>query len=186
MDLRRDFVERARRGDQAAFSALITPEIDRLHGLASLILRDTTRAEDAAQDALLKAWRDLPRLRDADRFDAWLRRLLINACHDIGRQRRRRCETTLSVHHDRASGVDEFKALGDRDEIGRGFLRLREEERAVIALRYYLDLSTADCAHAMRMRETTYRSKLHRALKQLGIAVNAESRTGVGAEGEWT
>jgi RNA polymerase sigma-70 factor (ECF subfamily) len=172
-------VEQARNADHDAFAALIVPQIERLRGLAGLIVRDSTRAEDAVQEALLKAWRDLPRLRDVDRLDAWLRRLLVNACHDVGRQlKRRRGETPLAPHHEPA-GRDEYNLLHDRDELGRGFHRLREEERAVIALRYYLDLPTADAAAALKMRETTYRSRLHRALKTLNAALAAESRTAI-------
>ena len=69
-------VEQARRGDREAFSVLAGGAVDRLYAIARLILRDTELAEDATQDALVRAWRDLPTLRDAERFDAWLYRLL--------------------------------------------------------------------------------------------------------------
>ena len=78
MDL--DLVESARRGDQAAFMALVRPRSDRLFAIAQRILRDVDQAEDALQDALVIAWRDLRGLRDPDRFDAWLRKLLVNIC----------------------------------------------------------------------------------------------------------
>src|SRR5690349_4700448 len=88
---RRD-VELAMRGDHDAFAALAGASADRLFALARMILRDTDRAQDATQEALVQAWRGLPRLRDPDRFDAWLRRLLVNACYDearrVGRQAR--------------------------------------------------------------------------------------------------
>lgn len=184
--MERELVERAMRGDHDAFSALVRPEIPRLHGLAGLILRDPTRAEDAVQDALLKAWRDVPRLREADRFHAWLRRLLVNACHDEGRRLgRRRGEVALGPQHE-PRALDGFEALLQRDELARGFRGLDPEERAVIGLRYYLDLSTADAAAALGMRETTYRSKLHRAIRALGAALAAEARGSIRAEGRPT
>ena len=87
--MQRDVVEAAQGGDLEAFEALATAAGDRLYAIATLILRDRQRAEDAVQDALLHAWRELPRLRDLDRFDAWLHRLIVNACADEGRHQRR-------------------------------------------------------------------------------------------------
>src|SRR3954464_10307613 len=78
------------RGDHDAFAALAAGSVDALHALARLIVRDADRAEDVTQEALVKAWRELPRLRDPDRFDAWLRRLLVNACYDEARRSVRR------------------------------------------------------------------------------------------------
>lgn len=182
----RDLVERARAGDHDAFAALVTPEIGRLHGLAGLILRDPARAEDAVQEALLKAWRDLPRLREPDRFHPWLRKLLVNACHDEGRRLgRRRGEVALAPEHE-PSASDGLDRMLHRDELARGFRDLTREERAVIGLRYYLDLPTADAAAALGMREGTYRSKLHRAIRTLGAALAADARGTIRAEGPST
>ena len=75
-----DLVERAQRGDHEAFEALVRPHLDRLGAVANRILRDDYAAEDALQDAIVGAWRDLRALRDPDRFDAWLYRALVNAC----------------------------------------------------------------------------------------------------------
>jgi RNA polymerase sigma-70 factor (ECF subfamily) len=75
-----DLVEAAQRGDQGAFMDLVNSRGDRLYSIAQRILRDVDRAEDALQDALVIAWRDLPSLRDPDRFDAWVHRLLTNVC----------------------------------------------------------------------------------------------------------
>ena len=87
--MERELVERARQGDHDAFAALAGAAISRLDGAAWLILRDPEQAKDAVQNALVRAWRDLPTLRDPDRFDAWLNRLVVNACIDEARRLRR-------------------------------------------------------------------------------------------------
>ena len=88
--MQRDLVERAMAGDHGAFSELARASIGRLYGAAWLILRDDQRAEDATQEALVAAWRDLSALRDPDRFDAWIRRLLVRSCYREARQGKRR------------------------------------------------------------------------------------------------
>jgi RNA polymerase sigma-70 factor (ECF subfamily) len=83
----RGLVERAREGDHDAFAELARAAVVRLDGAARLILRDPELARDAVQDSLIRAWRDLPKLRDPDRFDAWLHRLTVNSCIDLTRRR---------------------------------------------------------------------------------------------------
>jgi RNA polymerase sigma-70 factor (ECF subfamily) len=173
-------------GDHGAFESLVGPEIERLYGLAGLLLNDRARAEDAVQEALLKAWRDLPKLREVAKFHAWLRRLVVNASHDEGRRLgRRRREVELKPSHDRADS-DGLDPLLDRDELSQAFRRLKQEERTVVALRYFMDLSTADAAAALGIREVTYRSKLHRAIRTLGAALAADARSTARPEGRWT
>lgn len=186
--MQHELVRRARNGDHGAFESLVRPEIDRLYGLAGLLLPDRTRAEDAVQEALLRAWRDLPKLREPEKFGAWLRRLVVNASHDEGRRlgRRRREVELAPQHENRAGAGDELAGLLDRDELSSAFRRLKEEERTVVALRYYLDLSTADAAATLGIREVTYRSKLHRAIRTLGAALAADARATANPEGRWT
>lgn len=182
--MQQDFVRRAKEGDHDAFASLVRPEIHRLYGLAGLVLHDAARAEDAVQDALLKAWRDLPSLRDVDRFGAWLRRLVVNASYDEGRRLgRRRREVKLQPHHDSIAASD-LDGVLYRDELVRGFRHLKPEERTVIALRFYLDLSTADAAATLGIRDVSYRSKLHRAIRSLGAALAADARASAAPGGE--
>ena len=115
----RDLVEAAQRGDQSAFVDLVRLHGDRLFAIAQRILRDVDRAEDALQDALVIAWRDLPGLRDPDRFDAWIHRLLTNVCISQAVRERRR------VAHLRSSrrgpvAPDDLLSVADRDELDRG------------------------------------------------------------------
>ena len=84
-----ELVERARTGDRDAFASLVSSSIDGCYALAYRILRDPHRAQDATQQALLGAWRDLPSLRDIERFDAWLHRLVVHACYAEARGERR-------------------------------------------------------------------------------------------------
>src|SRR4029077_16709472 len=92
--------ERARRADQEASAALAPDSVDGCYRLAYRILRDPHRAQDATQQALLGAWRDLPSLRDPGRFDAWLRRLVVNACYVEARSDRRWIARVRVISHD--------------------------------------------------------------------------------------
>src|SRR4029450_3696835 len=158
--MQRKLVERARKGDHDAFAELAAAAISRLDAAAWLILRDPDQAKDAVQNALVRAWRVLPTLRDPDRFDAWLHRLLVRAAIDEARRlRRHRVDIDLTALDPPAGArpaaatvalalpapappalAGTEAAVADRDEIERGFLRLDPEMRAVIALHYYLDL----------------------------------------------
>ena len=98
-----DLVIRAQHGDEEAFASLAVACGDRLHAIAHRILRDVDLAEDATQQTLLAIWRNLPKLRDPARFEAWSYRLLVNACYDEGR-RSRAWRPTLQVVHDLRAG----------------------------------------------------------------------------------
>ena len=86
----RGLVEQARKGDHDASTALVDLILVRLDAVARLIVRDPEFAREAVQETYIGGWRDLPGLRDPDRFDAWLHRLIVNACLDQVRRRRRR------------------------------------------------------------------------------------------------
>ena len=174
--MQRDLVERARKGDHDAFAALAGAAISRLDGAAWLILRDVESAKDAVQNALVRAWRDLPTLRDPDRFDAWLHRLLVNACLDEARRlRRHRVDVELTELTVATARSSESMVL-DRDELERGFLRLEPEMRAVVVLHHYLDLTMPDVAATLGIPLGTAKSRLHRALGLMRAALEADAR----------
>ena len=173
----RDLVVQARKGDHDAFAVLAGAAISRLSATASLILRDRDRASDAVQNALVRAWRDLPTLRDPERFDAWVHRLLVNACIDeLRRVRRRPIEVDVDVHPNSNLPflADDVSAIADRDQLERGFRRLVPEERAVIVLHLYLDLPLPEVAATLRIPLGTVKSRLY--LRALVDASGARRR----------
>jgi RNA polymerase sigma-70 factor, ECF subfamily len=171
----RALVEAAQRGDHDAFEALAIGAGDRLFAIARLILRNIPAAEDAVQETLVHAWRDLPRLRDPDRFDAWLHRLLINACNDQGRLRRR-WSTEISVVHVEPTSDDATETMADRDQLERGFRRLKPEQRAAVVLHFYLGLSAAEVAETLGVPLGTAKSRIHYATETLRAALEADAR----------
>ena len=178
-----DLVDRARRGDREAFGVLAAGAVDRLHAIARLLLRDADLAEDATQDALVRAWRDLPTLRDVDRFDAWLHRLLVRSCTDIGRHRRR-WRTEVSVVHLEPSEPDSVAGIANRDQIERGLRRLNEAQRTILVLHFYAGLSPSETAAALEIPVGTAKSRLHYAIEALRAALAADERIPVGAAPE--
>jgi RNA polymerase sigma factor (sigma-70 family) len=177
--MQRELVVMASSGDHAAFSQLATASIGGLYRIAHLILRDADLANDAVQDALIAAWRDIRGLRDPDRFEAWLRRLTVRACYRVAGNLRRRNdrEVELLPIHDSSSPEDDHRLVAARDELERGFQGLSPEERAVLVLRYYLDLPLADAAAVMGIPVGTMKSRLNRATHALRSAIDARERT---------
>ena len=178
-----ELVDRARRGDREAFGVLAAGAVDRLYAIARLALRDTELAEDATQEALVRAWRDLPTLRDVERFDAWLYRLIVRSCADIGRHRRRwRAEiTVLPAEPAEPDGTTE---LGDRDLIERGLRRLTVPQQTILVLTYYVGLTPSEAADALEIPVGTAKSRLHYAIEALRVAIAADERTAVGTTRE--
>jgi RNA polymerase sigma-70 factor (ECF subfamily) len=172
-------VDRARRGDHEAFSVLAGGAVDRLYAVARLILRDTDLAEDATQDALVRAWRDLPTLRDVERFDAWLYRLIVRSCADIGR-RRRRWRAELTVVSIEPAEPDRASELADRDQLERGLRRLGEAHRTILVLHFYVGLSPSEAAVVLDIPVGTAESRLHYAIDALRAALAADERSAPG------
>ena len=173
----RGLVERARDGDHDAFTELARGAVTRLDRAARLILRDPELARDAVQEALIRAWRDLRGLRDPDRFDAWLHRLTVNACLDIARHRRRRVIEVELDPIDMPDVVDMAGALADRDIVDSAMRRLDESSRAIVVLHYFLGMPLTDVASALGIPIGTVKSRLHRALGEMRVAVGTEPLT---------
>ncbi len=168
------YVERAKRGDHDAFAVLIDLAIARLDAAARLILRDPELARDAVQETLIRAWRDLPGLRDPERFDAWLHRLTVNACLDLARRRRRRpIEVEISTL-DSPVAPDVSGTLADRELLDGALRRLDPGHRAVVALHYLLGMPLPEVAASLHIPLGTAKSRLHYALAAMRISVLAE------------
>jgi RNA polymerase sigma factor (sigma-70 family) len=180
--MQRDLVVRAQAGDLDAFSALTAGRTDRLFAAARLILRHDEGAADAVQDALLQAWLDLRGLRDPDRFDAWLHRLLVRACYRAARRRRDREVVEIKVASTAYSVTsDAQRAVAVNDQLDRGFRRLSPEQRAVIVLHHYLGLSLVESAEILAIPLGTMQSRLNRATQAMRAAIEADERPVLGA-----
>ena len=172
----RDLVEAARSGDREAYADLIRARGDRLYALAQRILRDVDRAEDALQEALVIAWRDLPGLRDPDRFDAWLHRLVVRACLADATRERRRFSNLRVLPIDIPTSTDDFLSVVDRDELERGFRRLSPQQRALLALRHFEGRELSEIAETLGIPVGTARSRLHHAHRAMRAALDADAR----------
>lgn len=171
-----ELVERAQRGDHEAFDDLATVAYHRLYAIARRILRDGYAAEDAVQDALIRAWRDLRGLRDRDRFDAWLHRLLVHACADhVRRTRRRPVEVTMIDGIDRPAPQDDVARVADRDEIERAFLQLSVEHRAVLVMTHYVGLPAPEIASILGIPVGTVYSRIHHGTRQMRTSLVGSS-----------
>ena len=168
-----DLVRRAQDGDEQAFASLAAPLVQRLHAIAQRILRDADLADDATQQALLEIWRDLPQLRDLERFEAWSYRLVVRACYAETRRARRRVAPLRLLPADEPAAREELSLVVDRDEIERSFSRLSIDHRAVVVLHHYLDMTVDEVAQTLGVPAGTVRSRLHYAMRALREAVDA-------------
>jgi len=176
----RDLVEAARRGDREAYVDLIRPRFARLFAIAHRILRDVDRAEDALQDTLVIVWRDLRSLRDPDRFDGWLGRVLVNECTNQATRERRRVAKLLVLPVDGPATSDsDLLTVVNRDLLERGFRRLTPDQRAILVLRHYAGYSMSEIAETLGIPPGTVRSRLHHAHRAMRAAVEADDRSQV-------
>jgi len=177
----RDLVVRARDGDRDAFSELAARSIGRLSAAARMILRDEYAAQDAVQETFIEAWRSVPGLRDPDRFEAWLRRLLVRACFKAVKRHRRVDAVEIRLTPgDEPAGPGLERPLALRDQLERGLARIPAEQRTVLVLVYYLDLPLADAAQAMGIPLGTTKSRLNRATSALRAVIEADDREPTG------
>ena len=172
-------------GDHDAFAALIDSAANRLYALACLILRDSDRAEDATQEAFVRAWRELPRLREVDKFDAWLRRLVVNACYDEGRRVRRRAEVSLLRVSDR-SVADSSSAVDESDRVERAFRRLPLDQRTALVLQHRFSLSHTEIAETLGIPVGTVKSRVRYGVAAMRAALDADDRGTAASNSERT
>ena len=174
-----NLVVRAQQGDQQAFETLAGVTHPRLYKVALGVLQDARDAEDATQHALIAVWRYLPRLRDPLKFDGWSYRLLVRACHDEANRRPRWLpESAVTPQYEPVATAD-YLGVVRRDQLERAFPRLSVEHKAVIVLRYMLDLPLEQVADALDVSVGTVGSRLNRALKALRAALDADARPAV-------
>jgi RNA polymerase sigma-70 factor (ECF subfamily) len=173
---RTQLVRRAAGGDAQAFEALVMAGSDRAFRIARAILGNDSDARDATQDAFVAAWRDLPRLRDPGSFEAWLRRILVNACRAQLRDRRRIREISLDADpiEPRGSGPGLSESVGDTDMLARAFERLDADKRAILVLHYLDHEPVAAIASSLRIPAGTVKWRLSDARAALSRALTAE------------
>lgn len=157
---------------EEAFAHLVAQELAGAYRTATVLLGDAAEAEDAAQDALVRAWQQWDRLRDPDRAGAWFGRILVNVCRDRLRARR-----TVAVRWlPDPTGVDPLGRSGERETLWEALATLSAEHRIVIVLRYYLDLPLEAIAERTGVPIGTVKSRLHHALRAVRAAYDARQR----------
>jgi len=175
----RELVVRAQRGDHDAFAVLAGAFVARLDAAARLILRDHELARDAVQEGFLRAWRNLPTLRDPDRFEGWLRSLVVRSCIDVLRRRGRRPMEVELLPIDGPAVADIASIVADRELLDMALARLHPEQRAVVVLHYYLGLPLPEVARTLGIPLGTAKSRLHRSLAAMRAAIDADMETAV-------
>jgi RNA polymerase sigma-70 factor, ECF subfamily len=167
---------RAIAGDYDAFSALVRASASRQYAVATLILHDRDIAQDAVQDALIRAWRGLSALRDPSAWDAWLHRLTVRACYAAAHREKRRIQVEVTeLRERREEGVaDEQVSLGERDRMERQLGRLPLDQRAVLVLHFYVGLPLTEAAAILDIPPGTAKSRLHRGLEALRSSLGRE------------
>jgi RNA polymerase sigma-70 factor, ECF subfamily len=176
--MQRDIAIRARQGDHDAFDALVAASIGRLYSIACLILRDRDRAEDATQEAIVQAWRDIRGLRQPESVDAWLNRLLVRACHRQTRTERRRALVELRVLSEAEPALESPElSVSQRDELDRGFARLDLDQRTVLVLHHFVGLPLTEVAAILDIPAGTAKSRLNRGIAAMRAALEADARS---------
>jgi RNA polymerase sigma-70 factor (ECF subfamily) len=178
-----DLVVQARHGDRDAFSILARTHADRLYAIGYRILRDPGLAEDAMQQALVIAWEQLPSLRDAEKFTAWITRLLVHECYAESKRRTRIASNIRVLPAEPPDASDAIPSIVDRDELERGFRRLPTDQRAVLVLHHYVGLEPAEIATTLGIAPGTVRSRLHYAHRAMRAVLEADARPTAAAGG---
>src|SRR5262245_62043701 len=160
-------VEAARSGDEEAFASVVRGSADRLFTVAHRILRDVGRAEDAVQQTFVAAWRELPSLRDLERFDAWIHRILVNACYAELRRDSKWSANIAILPIDGPATPDSTQDVVTRDALDRGFRRLPVEQRAAFVLHHHLGWTVPEIARNLGVAEGTIKSRIRYATATL-------------------
>jgi len=169
--VRGQLVAEAQQGDRDAFAELMRLEGGRLYAVAYRILRDPHLAQDAFQEASIAAWRRLPTLREIDRFDAWIHRIVVHACYAESKKRTRWRASVRLLDMEGSHAVDSSSSVIDRDELERGFRELTVEQRAIFVLHHYVGWTTVEIAQSLGIPAGTARSRLHYATEALRRAM---------------
>ena len=170
-------IRQAKAGDHDAFETLIGAAYDRLYGIAYRILRNREAAEDATQDAIIRCWRDLRGLREPDRFEAWLHRLLVNACRDLARRSRRRPQEVFGQAVETPADTDDYGRLADHDELERAFMRVPADQRIALVLTHYAGYTAPELASILDVPTGTVYSRLHYGARAMREALAVPSAT---------
>jgi RNA polymerase sigma-70 factor (ECF subfamily) len=173
----RALVDRAKQGDAEAFDALARTVGDRCMAIAHRILRDADLADDAVQASLITAWRELRTLRDPDRFEPWLHRILTNECYAEARRQSRWSADVHVLAAPSQADADGILTANDRDELERAFRRLTLEQRAILVFHHYVGLPLTDVADRLGIPIGTAKSRLHYATTALRASLAADART---------
>jgi RNA polymerase sigma factor (sigma-70 family) len=159
-------VQRARSGDLAAFEQLAERSMPEVYRLAvAMVGPDDGR--DVAQEALMTAWRELPTLRQPERFESWLRSILMNRARNALRSRRRHPTVSLIESHTTSLVAEPVSAIDRRIDLEGAFGGLTSDQREVIVLHYLVDLPLREVASILGLREGTAKSRLHAGLRTL-------------------
>lgn len=175
-------VEQAKRGDRDAFDSLARLTGDRCMAIAFRILRDFDLADDAVQLALLMAWRELRALRDPERFEPWLHRILTHACYAEARRRRRWSEGVRVLTVEPVHGTDDYASVDNRDQLEHAFKRLTVQQRAVLVFHHYLGLPLPEVAARIGIPLGTVKSRMHHAKRALRASLDAEARSSAASQ----
>ena len=175
----RALVERAQRGDRDAYEALAEASARRLYLTAYRIVRDGDQAEDAVQHTLVAMWRELPSLRDPDRFEAWTYRLVVRACLSERRRHRRGGVREIPVDGMSIAASDAIGATDLRDQLDQALGAIPADQRVVIVLHHYVGLPLVDIADILGEPAGTIRSRLHHAKRSMRAAIDAADRSTV-------
>ncbi len=168
--------EKVESAGRAWFRSVGTHQLDRAYRLAGFILGDAREAEDATQDAMLRAWHQRDSLRNLHSAQPWVDRILVNVCRDRLRRKRPRVGW-LGTDDDAILPLttDPFAGLIARDAVLRGLTALDPDRRIVLVLRFWADLSVEDIAERLDIPAGTVKSRLHYAMRDLRAAIGSQT-----------